>query len=72
MARHKVRCPFEVQGGNGDRCRRFKGHEDQSITHERWHFPDCGSAVASDGQWVVDEHWKIMFHEVEDVGEILA
>ena len=72
MARRRVRCPFEVQGGNGDRCRRLKGHEGQSIAHAEWHFPDCGSAVTSDGKWIDDERWKTMLDEVKASGEVVS
>lgn len=72
MARRRVRCPYEVPGGPGDRCRRFKGHEDQSIVHERWHFPDCGGAVTSDGKWTTGKQWVTMFDEVKRAGELIA
>lgn len=60
------RCLYTVPGGiGGDQCRRFRGHEVSSEIHAQWHFPDCGSAVTSDGKWITDARWMTMFAQVE-------
>jgi len=68
--RRQRRCPFTVPGSVGDRCRRRDGHQEHDTMHHRWHFPDCGSAVDDEGNWIDSPDWLRMLENVQRAGEL--